>query len=71
MRSAPVKTEEQQANGIVLRACDRPVRQRTPRVSALRGHLLECGYILPKGITHVEALVTLSRKTVLAHRFHE
>jgi transposase len=59
MRFVPVKTEEQQANGIVFRARDLLVRQRTQCVNALRGHLMEYGYVFPKGITHVEALVAL------------
>src|SRR5262249_53635389 len=57
MRFVPVKTEEQQANGIVFRARDLLVRQRTQCVNALRGHLMEYGYVFPKGITHVETLV--------------
>jgi transposase len=59
MRFVPVKTEEQQANGIVFRARDLLVRQRTQCVNALRGHLSEYGYVFPKGITHVETLVAL------------
>jgi transposase len=53
MRFVPVKTEEQQANGIVFRARDLLVRQRTQCVNALRGYLMEYGYVFPKGITHV------------------
>jgi transposase len=41
MRFVPVKTEEQQANGIVFRARDLLVRQRTQCVNAFRGHLME------------------------------
>ena len=59
MRFVPVKTQEQQANGIVFRARDLLVRQRTQCVNALRGHLMEYGYVFPKGITHVETLVAL------------
>ena len=59
MRFVPVKTEEQQANGIVFRARDLLVRQRTQCVNALRGHLMEYGHVFPKGITHVETLVAL------------
>jgi transposase len=59
MRFVPVKTEEQQANGIVFRARDLLVRQRTQCVNALRGLLMEYGYVFPKGITHVETLVAL------------
>jgi transposase len=59
MRFVPVKTEEQQANGIVFRARDLLVRQRTQCVNALRGHLLEYGYVFPQGISQVATLVAL------------
>ena len=59
MRFVPVKTEEQQANAIVFRARDLLVRQRTQCVNALRGHLLEFGYVFPQGISHVATLVGL------------
>jgi len=59
MRFVPVKSEEQQANGIVFRARDLLVRQRTQCINALRGHLLEYGYIFPQGITHLATLVAL------------
>jgi transposase len=59
MRFVPVKTEEQQANGIVFRARDLLVRQRTQCVNALRGHLLEFGHVFPQGISHVAALVAV------------
>ena len=59
MRFVPTKSEEQQANGIVFRARDLLVRQRTQCVNALRGHLFEYGYVFPQGITHVATLVAL------------
>jgi transposase len=59
MRFVPVKTEQQQANGIVFRARDLLVRQRAQCVNALRGHLFEYGYVIPQGITHVATLVAL------------
>jgi transposase len=59
MRFVSVKTEQQQANGIVFRARDLLVRQRTQCVNALRGHLMEYGYVFPKGISHVETLVAV------------
>ena len=59
MRFVPVKSEEQQANGIVFRVRDLLVRQRTQCINALRGHLLEYGYIFPQGITHLATLVAL------------
>jgi transposase len=59
MRFVPVRTEEQPANGIVFRARDLLVRQRTQCVNALRGHLTEYGYVFPKGITHIETLAAV------------
>ena len=49
MRFVPVKDEEQQANGVVFRARDMLVHQRTQCVNALRGHLSEYGYVFPPG----------------------
>ena len=49
MRFVPVKDEEQQANGVVFRARDLLVRQRTQCINALRGHLAEYGYVFPQG----------------------
>src|SRR4051794_30800946 len=57
MRFVSVKTEEQQANGVVFRARDLLVRQRTQCINALRGHLSEYGYVFPQGITHAEAVI--------------
>ena len=56
MRFVPVKDEEQQANGVVFRARDLLVRQRTQCINAVRGHLAEYGYVVPKGITHAATL---------------
>jgi transposase len=49
MRFVPMKSEQQQqqANGVVFRARDLLVRQRTQCINALRGHLSEYGYIFP------------------------
>src|SRR5215213_2865290 len=57
MRFVPVKDEAQQANGVVFRARDLLVRQRTQCINALRGHLSEYGYVFPQGITHADALI--------------
>jgi hypothetical protein len=57
MRFVPVKDEEQQANGVVFRARDLLVRQRTQCINALRGHLSEYGYIFPQSITHAATLI--------------
>jgi len=57
MRFVAVKDEEQQANGLVFRARDVLVRQRTQCINALRGHLTEYGWVVPKGTAHVATLI--------------
>ena len=57
MRFVAVKTEAQQANGVVFRARDVLVRQRTQCINALRGHLTEYGWVVAKGVTHVPTLI--------------
>ena len=57
MRFVAVKDEAQQANGVVFRARDLLVHQRTQCVNALRGHLSEYGYVFPQGITHAAVLI--------------
>jgi len=57
MRFVPVKSEEQQANGVVFRARDLLVRQRTQCLNALRGHLAEYGYVVAQGSTHADAVI--------------
>jgi transposase len=61
MRFVPVKTEEQQASGIVFRARDLLVRQRTQCVNALRGHLMEYGYVFPRALPMLKPLSPWSR----------
>ena len=56
MRFVAVKDEQQQASGVVFRARDVLVRQRTQCINALRGHLTEYGWVVPKGATHVPTL---------------
>jgi transposase len=57
MRFVAVKDEAQQASGVVFRARDVLVRQRTQCINALRGHLTEYGYVAAKGTTHVPTLI--------------
>ena len=57
MRFTPVKDEEQQASGVVFRARDLLVRQRTQTINALRGHLTEYGHAAAKGVPHVARLI--------------
>jgi transposase len=57
MRFVSVKSQAQQASGVVFRARDLLVRQRTQCINAIRGHLTEYGWIAPKGVCYVERLV--------------
>ena len=57
MRFVPVKSAEQQAVGVVFRARDLLVRQRTQIINSIRGHLAEYGKVAPKGLCYVERLV--------------
>lgn len=54
-----MKSEEQQAAGLLFRTRDLLVRQRTQLISAIRGHLTEYGWIAPKGPSHVAMLADL------------
>ena len=56
MSLVAVKTEEQQARGMLFRTRDLLVRQRTQTINALRGHLAEFGVIAPQGPAHVKRL---------------
>jgi transposase len=59
MRFVAVKSEEQQAAGMVFRTRDLVVRQRTQIINALRGHLAEYGWVAPRGLASVAMLVDL------------
>jgi transposase len=61
MRFVPVKSAEQQAVGVVFRARDLLVRQRTQIINSIRGHLAEYGKVAPKGLCYVERLVRRSK----------
>ena len=61
MRFVAVKTEEQQARGMLFRTRDLLVRQRTQTINALRGHLAEFGVVAPQGPAHVNRLALASR----------
>ena len=56
MRFVAVKTEEQQARGMLFRTRDLLVRQRTQTINALRGHLAEYGVVAAQGWAHVRQL---------------
>jgi len=59
MRFVAVKSEKQQAAGLVFRTRDLLVRQRTQLINAVRGHLTEYGWVAPKGPSHVAMLADL------------
>lgn len=58
MTYVPIKSAEQQADGMVLGIRELLVRQRTQLINALRGHATEFGEVVSKGVSKVEALLT-------------
>ena len=56
MSFVAVKSEAQQARGMLFRTRDLLVRQRTQTINALRGHLAEFGVVAPQGTAHVGRL---------------
>jgi transposase len=56
MHFVTVKTEEQQARGMLFRTRDLLVRQRTQLINALRGHLAEYGVVAPQGRANIRDL---------------
>ena len=71
MRFVAVKSEEQQAAGLVFRTRDLMVRQRTQLINAIRGHLTEYGWIAPKGPSHVAMLADLIEEEAMASSLPE
>ena len=69
MRFVAVKSEQQQAAGLVFRTRDLLVRQRTQLINAIRGHLTEYGWIAPKGPSHVAMLADLIEEARWPARF--
>lgn len=64
MRFVMVKSEEQQASGLVFRTRDLLVRQRTQTINAIRGHLAEYGWVAPRGPSWVLVLGDLIEEEV-------
>ena len=63
MRFVPVKSEQQQASGMVYKVRELLVRQRTQSVNALRGHLAELGIIAAQGTGKLVELIAVVRET--------
>lgn len=60
MRFVPVKSAEQQADAMVLKARELLVRQQTQATNALRAHLHELGIIAGAGVAKVSQLVDIA-----------
>jgi transposase len=58
MEFVPVKSEEQQAALMLLGVRERLIRTRTQLSNAIRGHAAELGLVAPKGLAHLEPLLT-------------
>ena len=71
MRFVAVKSEQQQAAGLLFRTRDLLVRQRTQLINAIRGHLTEYGWIAPKGPSHVAMLADLIEEEEMARSLPE
>src|SRR6476620_2624321 len=71
MRFVAVKSEEQQAAGLLFRTRDLLVRQRTQLINAIRGHLTEYGWIAPKGPSHVAKLTDHIEEEAMASSLPE
>jgi transposase len=71
MRFVAVKSEQQQAAGLVFRTRDLLVRQRTQLINAIRGHLTEYGWVAPKGPSHVAMLADLLEEDEMASSLPE
>jgi transposase len=71
MRFVAMKSERQQAAGLVFRTRDLLVRQRTQLINAIRGHLTEYGWIAPKGPSHVAMLADLLKEEEMANSLPE
>lgn len=56
MRFVAVKSEEQQASGLVFHTRDLLVRPRTQTINAIRGHMAEYGWVASRGPAQVVAL---------------
>ena len=59
MHFVEVKTEAQQAQGMLFHTRDLLVRQRTQTINALRGHLAEYGVVAPQGRARIGQLAAV------------
>jgi transposase len=61
MRYVPVKTQDEQSAGMVLKARDLLIRQRTQTINALRAHLAELGIVRATGLVGIISLAAIVR----------
>ena len=57
MRFVPVKSADQQADGMILKIRETLIGQRTQLINALRGHATEFGVIAAKGTSQIVSLL--------------
>ena len=57
MRFVPVKSAQAQADAMLLSVRELLVKQRTQLVNALRGHAIEFGVVVAKGVGHAAHLI--------------
>lgn len=62
MRYVPAKTQDEQAAGMVLKARDLLIRQRTQAINALRAHLAELGIVRSTGLVGIISLAAIVRE---------
>jgi len=58
MRFVPVKSAEQQSALMLNAVRERLIHCRTQLSNAIRGHAAEFGLVVPKGLAHIESLLT-------------
>ncbi|TWC73278.1 transposase, partial [Rhizobium sp. SJZ105] len=61
MRYVQAKTQDEQAAGMVLKARDLLIRQRTQAINALRAHLAELGIVRATGLVGIISLAAIVR----------
>lgn len=66
MRYVPTKTQDEQAAGMVLKARDLLIRQRTQAINALRAHLAELGIVRATGLVGIISLAATNRSRMRA-----
>ncbi len=61
MRFVPVKSREEQSAGMILKAREVLIRQRSQTANALRSHMAEMGIVAATGMTSIAKLITILR----------